>query len=318
VQAKAPVRVAEAGCASAHSPGGRDAQHAGQPDGDVQETMMQQSGTASAITGHTRICAIIADPIHHVRTPQGINPILAERGIDAVLVPIHVGAAGLAAAVDGLRVMRNLAGFIVTVPHKTAMLGLCDSASDDAHRIGAVNVVRRSADGRLTGHMLDGEGFIGGLRGAGIAPEGLCCLLAGAGGAASAIAFALARAGVARLDVHNRSRERAESLVARVAEAHPACRVTVAGPRPGTGHDLVINATTLGLRPEDPLPIDPAGLLPTHTVCDIIMDPVRTALLRAADARGCRSHPGQPMLDHQLRLMVDALGLASDAGTPRG
>jgi len=279
--------------------------------------MTHQTETTPLISGHTRLCAIIADPIHHVRTPQGINPILTERGIDAVLVPIHVDARGLAAAVAGFRVMRNLAGFIVTVPHKTAMLGLCDTLSDDAGRIGAVNVVRREADGRLSGHMLDGEGFIGGLRGADIAPEGCRCLLAGAGGAASAIAFALARAGVARLDIHNRSRERAEALVARVAEAHPACQVTVAGPRPGAEHDLIINATSLGLRPDDPLPIDPAGLRPSHTVCDIIMDPARTALLRAAEACGCRTHPGQPMLDHQLRLMVEALGLSSNGGTPR-
>jgi shikimate dehydrogenase len=69
------------------------------------------------ITGNTRIFGIIADPVHHVKTPQGINAVLARRGLDGVLVPMHVDAAGLPAFIAGLRRMRNFSGFIATVPH---------------------------------------------------------------------------------------------------------------------------------------------------------------------------------------------------------
>ena len=136
------------------------------------------------ITGHTQIFGILADPIHHVKTPQGINRLLEARRFDGVMVPIHVGAEGLGAMVDGLRRMNNLGGFVVTVPHKTAMPALCDELTPAAQRIGAVNVVRRTGDGRLVGGMLDGEGFVAGLRSEGIEPAGLATYLAGAGGAA--------------------------------------------------------------------------------------------------------------------------------------
>lgn len=277
----------------------------------VQRHPVTQQPTP-AITGLTRLCAVIADPIHHVRTPQGVNPLLAEAGIDAVLVPIHVGADALRDAVNGFRVMRNFAGCIVTVPHKTSMLALCDSLSEQAQRIGAVNVVRHDRDGRLHGDMLDGAGFIAGLLANGIDPAGRRCLLAGAGGAASAIAFALASSGVSSLDLCNRSAERAQALADRVAHWYPDCTPTVVDAGPNADHELVINATSLGLRADDPLPIDVSGLRSSQIVCDIIMDPARTALLAAAEAAGCRTHPGQPMLDHQLRLMIDLLGLHTD------
>ena len=255
------------------------------------------------ITGHTRFLAILADPIHHVKAPERINDLVRAHGIDAVMVPLHVSEGDLAVVMNALRHMQNFFGCVVTVPHKTRALALCDEVSDAARQIGAVNIVHRLPDGRLRGGMLDGIGFVDGLRGAGIAPAGLSVYLAGAGGAACAIAFALAQAGVQRLTIANRSAEKAAGLVERLLREHPQLAASVGGSDP-SGHDLVVNATSLGLRPGDALPLDVAKLQPTQIVAEIIMDPAQTALLKAARERGCRVHEGAPMLTNQLRHMA--------------
>lgn len=257
------------------------------------------------ITGRTRVFAILADPIAQVKAPQGLNRIMAERGVDGVMVPFHVAAADLATVLAGLRAVRSFGGAIITVPHKTAIVPLLDGVSDAARLVGAVNAVRREPDGRLVGEILDGAGFVAGLRAAGHDPRGRSAYLAGAGGAANAIAFALAEAGVTRLTIHNRTAARVEDLVSRLRRLAPGLPLA-AGSDPA-GHDLVVNATSLGLAPDDPLPLDPAGLAPDQLVAEIIMQPAETALLHAAAARGCRTHPGLPMLEGQLALMADFL-----------
>lgn len=255
------------------------------------------------VTGHTRFLAILADPVHHVKTPQRINALLRAQGIDAVMVPLHVGQADLAAVLDALRRTQNFAGCVVTVPHKTKALALCDEVSGAAREIGAINVVHRMRDGRLRGGMLDGIGFVDGLRGAGIDPHGKSVYLAGAGGAACAIAFALAEAGVRRITVANRSADRAAGLVQRLREKHPDLPASVGDADP-SGHDLVVNATSLGLRAGDALPLDAARLDAGQIVAEIIMEPAETALLLAARERGCRVHEGAPMLASQVRHMA--------------
>ena len=151
--------------------------------------------------------------------------------------------------------MKNLGGFVATVPHKTVIAALCDELGDAGRAIGSVNVVRREADGRLIGNMFDGAGFVAGLRAQGHDPAGRRALLVGAGGAAGAIAFALAEAGVASLTIANRTRSKAEEIMARVTKFFPDRPIRVGTADP-TGHDLVINATSLGLKAGDPLPID--------------------------------------------------------------
>ena len=256
------------------------------------------------ITGTTRIFGILADPIVHVRTPQVFNAYFDAHGIDAVLVPIHVAAHDLAAAWEGLRHIRSLAGLIVTVPHKVAAVGLCDALGPEARLIGSVNTVRREPDGRFVGTMYDGVGFVAGLRGQGHESAGRTALMLGAGGAGQAVAFALADAGVARLGIANRTRDKAEALAARVAAAYPQVPVA-AVEADADGYDLVVNTTSLGMGTGDPLPVDltrlPAGAL----VAEIIMTPERTALLEAAAARGNPIHFGRHMLDQQIRLMAE-------------
>jgi Shikimate dehydrogenase substrate binding domain len=160
------------------------------------------------ISGQTRVYAILADPVHHVQTPQKLNALMRARGHDGVMIPVHVAADDLETVVAGLKRMRTSGGFVVTVPHKTAIVALCDTVSRQAELVGAVNCVRREADGRLVGEILDGAGFVAGLRKGGHEPKGKSVLLLGAGGAANAIAFALAEVGIARLGIAARRRDR--------------------------------------------------------------------------------------------------------------
>lgn len=267
------------------------------------------------ITGTTRLMGILADPILQVKTPQRMNELLQRLGYDGILVPMHTRAENLTEVVAGLRKLENLAGVIVTVPHKTAVLALCDDASPATRLIGAANVVRRDPDGRLTATMLDGEGFVRGLMQAGVSLEGKTAYLAGAGGAANAIAFSLLAGGVARLTIGNRTAARAQDVQQRVAQLYPDADVRV-GTNDPSGHDLVINATSLGMADGDPLPLDVTRLQPDQLVCEIIMQPADTALLQAAQARGCRIHYGAPMLACQIELMAEFLGVTRDAATP--
>lgn len=269
----------------------------------------------AAITGHTRLYAIVGDPVAQVQTPQAINRLLADRGIDGVLVPLHVAAADLAAFAASLRRLKNFGGMVVTVPHKTAMAALCDSISPAAAAVGAVNVVRREADGRLVGEILDGQGFVAGLRQHGIAVLGQSAYLAGAGGAAKAIAFALAGAGLGRLTIYNRSPAPVDTMIKRLAHGFPALTVQAGNADPA-GHDLVINATSLGMRADDALPFACQTLTADQTVAEIIMQPALTPLLAAAQARGCRIHYGAPMLAGQIALMADFMGIAGRTETP--
>ncbi|MGD9919822.1 MAG: shikimate dehydrogenase [Paenirhodobacter sp.] len=254
-----------------------------------------------AISGTTRLFAIVAHPAHHVRTPQAMNARFAAAGLDAVMVACDVAPEDLAGFVSGLRGVRNFGGLVVTVPHKSAMAALCDRLSPRAEAAGAVNVLRREADGTLSGDLLDGEGFVAGLEAAGHAIAGRRICLVGAGGAARAIALALAARGPARITLLNRSPDKLTALAQRLSAHRPDVGIGIGGPV--SGHDLVVNATSLGLRPDDPLPFDVDAVDAGAVVADVVMDPERTELLIRAAARGLIAHPGRAMLEGQLSEM---------------
>lgn len=255
------------------------------------------------ITGTTRLFAILADPVGHVQAPQMLNTWFKEHQVDGVFVPIHVGLEDLPAIVKGLRTMRNLDGLVITMPHKTAMAGLCDEIGAAARAIGSVNTVHRTADGRLIGDMFDGHGFVAGLQGQGIQPQGQRILLLGAGGAATAIAHALLGAGAARITVANRTRAKAEALQACILKALPQADIRIGDPDPRE-HDMVVNATSLGMKPGDALPLDTRLLEPAMTAIEIITKPEMTPWLEQAQARGCRIHIGRHMLQAQIEQMA--------------
>lgn len=255
------------------------------------------------ITGNTRLYAIIADPVAQVRTPEVLNDYFARHRQDAVLVPIHVAPEGLPDLFAAFRRMKNLGGFIVTVPHKTAAAALCDELGPAGQAIGSVNAIRRTSDGRLVGDMFDGAGFVAGLRAQGQDPAGKRVLLLGSGGAASAIAFALAEAGVGALTIANRTASKAHGLLARLQPAFPDIIIN-GGPADPRGVDLVINATSLGMNESDPLPLDVGQLSRDTVVAEIIMKPEITGLLEAARGKGCTIHQGRHMLDEQVKLLA--------------
>jgi shikimate dehydrogenase len=259
------------------------------------------------VSGKTKLYGIVADPIGQVKAPEMMRKVFEQRGIDGVLMPMHVAPKDLPAFTQALRGIQNFGGMVVTVPHKTTIGVLCDEITAAARTVGAVNIVRRDPDGRLFGDILDGRGFVAGLRLHGIAPKGKKILLAGAGGAANAIAFALAEAGATQLAVYNRSADKVRAMFARLAPVYPHVEL-VLGTRDPRGYDLVVNATSLGMASADPLPLDASLLNAEQTVAEIIMAPALTPLLAAAQAKGCRIQYGAPMLASQIELMADFMG----------
>ncbi len=262
------------------------------------------------ITGTTKVYYMMAHPIAHVTTPEVFNPMCVERGVDAVMIAMHVLPKDLPQAFETFRRTQNLGGIVVSVPLKQKFLELCDEVDDRAMELGAANCVRREANGRMVCDNFDGAGFMAGLAKDGIDVRGKRVLLAGAGGAGSALGFSLARAGVAQIALSDRIGERADQLWARVKTIHPDLDLGVTdAPAHPAAFDIVINATDSGLHAQDDLPLDAHALEPETIVCDIIMKPHETAFLRIARERGCTLHHGRNMLDGQMELFWDFFGL---------
>lgn len=257
-----------------------------------------------SIEGSTRVMGVIGDPVAQIMTPANINPIFAELGADIVCVPFHTRAERLDEAWKGLLAVESVVGFGVTIPHKRQALRLCNSLDPLAERVGAVNLVRREADGSFRGYQFDGKGFVGGLKREGNIVAGRDCLMVGAGGAAIAIAFELAEQGAGSLVIANRTTSKAEELADLVNAAYGRrfAGVGEAVPRPG---DLVVNATSLGLDPDDALPVAVERLDATMLVAEVVAKPEITPLLEAAQARGAAIHSGIHMIRGQVGAIAE-------------
>lgn len=258
------------------------------------------------IDGHTRVIVHLSYPSGHLRTPSVFNALCERQRRNAVLVPWQVQPGHLEAVWAALRRSESLAGVIVTIPHKTAVAGLCDTLEGVALPLGVANVARRMPDGRFIGRMYDGEGYLAGLKSQGHQVAGRRVLLLGAGGAANGIAYALAGAGVAHLAIANRTRDKAADLAAMVSRAFPNVP-TVSADADGTGYDVIINATSLGLRETDPLPLDVETIAPGALVGEVVMQPDMTPLLLAAERRGAGIHKGVHMITGQAELLAQFL-----------
>jgi shikimate dehydrogenase len=262
------------------------------------------------ITGKTRICGLIGDPVEHTMSPAMHNAAFAELGLDCVYLPFHVKPADLVAAVNGLRAI-NATGFNVTIPHKVTVTPLLDELDPLAQKIGAVNTVVND-NGVLKGYNTDASGFLRALLESGYEPRGKSIVLLGAGGAARAIAYILAERD-ARMTILNRKEELdwAEGIAANI-------RTDLAGDVAVfellTEHlekaigsaDILINATSVGMSPAvDASPV-PAGLLKSEmVVTDIVYNPVETRLLREARAAGAVTVAGIDMLVWQGALAFE-------------
>lgn len=252
------------------------------------------------LDGNTAVLGIIGDPVAQVKAPLPLTQLLQRRGINAVLVPLHVQAADVPALLHTLLAVRNVAGLVVTVPHKQIVANLPIETLRAAREAQAVNVVRRKA-GAWQGDLLDGAGFLSGLVRNGFEVKGRSVGLAGAGGAGNAIAFALAGAGAASIDVHDADSAKRANLVERLrALGYAAGTWDGASPR-----ELLVNATPAGMREGDPLPIAASAIRAGHTVADVIMEPHTTPLLTLAQQQGARIVHGRHMMDEQLERMAD-------------
>lgn len=250
------------------------------------------------IRASTRVGAVIGAPVEHSLSPALHNAAFAASGVDAVFVAWHVSPAELDAAVAGLRALGHL-GVSVTVPHKRAIVRLCDDLAAPADTIGAVNCLafeRRGARVRIVGHNTDAGGFADSLeRDAGFDAHGCRAVLLGAGGAARAVHAGLSDRGAARVHVVARRPGAVDWIAARpwtsesLAELCGAC-------------DLLVDCTPLALSAEGearaPAPV-PVERLPGHALVASLVYHRRPALLAAASARGLRTLDGAGMLVHQ-------------------
>ena len=260
------------------------------------------------ITGATRVFIVIGDPVAQVRAPEIYNHLFQRHGVDAVLVPMQVSAAHLAGFVRQTLHAHNVGGIWATIPHKPALLPLMARLDPVARVAGAVNMVRRAADGELEGALFDGLGFVNGLDHFGLAVAGRRVLVVGAGGGGRAVAAAIAQRGPACLAIYNRSAARAADLVQRLKPLLGDAMV-LAEHSDGAGYDLVVNCTSQGLKAGDALPLDVASLEAGAAVVDIIMSRTPTPLLQACAARGIKAYPGFEMLVQQVPLVLDFVGL---------
>lgn len=260
-------------------------------------------------SGKADVYVMLAHPVGHAKSPGMFNELMERDGLDSLMVPVTCRPGDFDTFWDGLTAMENLRGMIISVPYKQAAFEKCQSAHPRAARVKSANSVLRMPDGSWMADNFDGEGFVQGLDNAGISVTGKTVLQVGAGGAGASIAYFLAERGAAAVTLCDIDETRAADLAALVGQMFPDCAITT-GPADPRGHEVVVNATPVGLNADDPLPLDVTGLSPDMTVIDIIMDPRETKLLKYAADLGCRVQYGQPMMDCQMQAMADFLKVA--------
>jgi len=271
-----------------------------------------------AINAATRLCAVYGFPIRHSASPAMHNAAFATLGLNWRYLAFEVHPDNLRAAITGARAMQ-FSGLNLTVPHKLLAMQIVDALDDSARTWGAVNTVRfeaRDAGGqwrplhefaesisgeiRTQGFNTDSDGIARSLReDLGLKLAGLKVLLVGTGGAGQVAALRLAVENVSELFLVDFVKEKAEAVAQEIRQRDP--RVKVATGFPGGEVDLLLNATPLGLKENDPLPLTDQQfpLRQARAVYDMIYKPAETKLLAAAKAAGCKTSNGLGMLLHQ-------------------
>ncbi len=260
------------------------------------------------ITGHTRFIAHIGMPTHSFKAPMIYNPYFEQADIDVVVVPMCCDVQDFDAFLPLLFKQHNIAGALITMPHKVAVVDLLDHATASVQISGACNAVKRDKKGRLIGDMFDGSGFVRGLSNKGRMIKGSSALIIGAGGVGSAIAASIAAEGAARIGLYDTEATRATGLGRRLQHHYPDLVVTVGSNDP-TGWDVVVNATPLGMVKSDPMPLDVDKLSADTFVGEVVMTSEMTAFLSAAAARGCQTQIGTDMLFEMIPAYLEFFDL---------
>jgi shikimate dehydrogenase len=263
------------------------------------------------VTGETRFIGLVGDPVSHIRSPEFYNPRLVRLGVNVLLIPIHVPTELFEATIPGLQQVGNLAGLIFTAPFKERAARFADEILPSGVQVGAINAMRRDRERRWTADIFDGIGLVRALETMNASPAGKQALLLGAGGAGRAIALALARAGASGLTLFDRNPGKVSRLASDIARFYPACAVTSPPAVAADGHDIIINATPVGMAPGDGLPTPLGPLDPSCVVFDIVPKPDVTPLMAYAAKAGCRVGGGRLMIDGQADAVLDFLGFAA-------
>lgn len=264
------------------------------------------------ISGTTRIFPVIGWPVEQVKAPALFNAYFLRHDIDARVVPLKIEPERYRAAVRMLMETPNIGGIFVSIPHKPLTVDAVDEVTPRAELAGACNAVYKQASGRIIGDLIDGEGFVRALdRTCGDAPldwQNSRALVVGAGGGVGrAIATSLLMRGLGELALNDMRPDEAQTLRDRLAAAFPQARVTLGAPQ-ASGFDLVVNATPLGMNPDDPMPIKLDGIAPGTVVADCGMKTENTRLLMRAQELGCRIQKGKEMLIEQAPLYLELFG----------
>ncbi len=250
-------------------------------------------------SGETRLAGVMGWPVAHSKSPRLHGFWLRQLNVDGAYLPLPVAPEKLLDAVTGLPAL-GFRGVNLTIPHKEAIMPLCDQLDETARRIGAVNTIVVTKDGALQGTNTDAYGFIENLcqNSSWTAAAGAAVLL-GAGGAARAIAVALSDAGVRELRIVNRTGERVQSLIESTAVKNASFVSWDERDQALDGAALVVNATSMGMQGNPPLDLNLAALPTTAVVNDIVYTPLQTPLLAAAAARSNPAIDGLGMLLYQ-------------------
>ncbi|MFJ7950012.1 shikimate dehydrogenase [Lysinibacillus sp. NPDC096418] len=242
--------------------------------------------------------AVIGDPIEHSKSPAMHNAWFEEMAIDAAYIPVHVTPENLEAAIAGFKTL-GASGWNVTIPHKTAIIPYLDELDELAAKMGAVNTVVRSKDGKLKGYNTDGVGFVRSLEEAvGTHHKDKHVLLIGAGGAARGIAFAMQQQGYTNLTIANRTVANAQTIVDEMGIGHA---ISLAEAEENLGDfGILVQMTSAGLATGNfSMPFSLNRLTKGAIVADIVYNPLMTPFLQAAEEKGARVVTGLGMFVHQ-------------------
>ena len=262
------------------------------------------------INGNTELIAHIGYPTHSFKAPMIYNPFFVKHDINAVVVPMGCKPEDFSVFLKSVFQLSNIRGALITMPHKVTTVGLLDEVSATAKVAGACNAVKRTEDGRLVGDMFDGEGFVRGVQRKGFDLTGKRVLVVGSGGVGCAIAASLAGAKIAAITLFDVNAASAEALGQRLKQNYPHIEVSTGSNDPA-GHDLVVNATPMGMNEGDALPMDVSRISPDAFVGEVVMKTEMTAFLQAAKNRGCRVQVGSDMLFEQIPAYLEFFGLPS-------
>lgn len=254
------------------------------------------------VSGKTRVCAVIGDPIEHTLSPVIQNAAFEALKIDFVFLAFSVKPQDVGNALVGMRAL-GIHGLNVTMPHKKAVINFLDEVDQAAKSIGSVNTIHNRG-GKLFGFNTDGVGALRALEHNGVKPQGKKVLLLGAGGAARAIAYALVQE-ADELVILNRTPKPATELASLLKKTFNK-KVSVDALISSTiqdhlsDADVLINATSVGMKPNaHQTPVTPQWLRPGLAIMDIVYNPLETKLAKEAKAAGAKVVSGVEMLIYQ-------------------